>query len=135
MATMSKPSAPKIEEPEIIAEGMIPQDENIKLEDLKKEELIELVMHLLSKEDEEPKKYTYIAEPLLIDDEEIETSQEFIEGLLLGYELVGFYTALINGGVSKEVAQDMIVNHHTYKMSGEIVKEQSKIARKGSIAG
>jgi hypothetical protein len=121
----------EIDEPKML-EG---EHEPKSLEDLSKDELIELIMKLVAEAemDATPEKKTYIVEPFEISEVDIITSDEFNEGLLLGYKLGGLYNALVSSGLSKEASMDIVVNEHTYTHSGAIVKEQSKIARNGSI--
>jgi len=104
----------------------------ISLEDLTKEELIELVIKLLSKNEEEPQKNTYLTEPFEVSEEDIVESKEYQDGVKVGNKLVGLYSALVSGGLSLEVAQDIVVNEHTYDKSSVIIKEQSKTAKRAS---
>jgi hypothetical protein len=104
----------------------------ISLEDLTKEELIELVIKLLSKNEEEPQKNTYLTEPFEVSEEDIIESKEYQDGVKVGNKLVGLYSALVSGGLSLEVAQDIVVNEHTYDKSSVIIKEQSKTVKRAS---
>lgn len=108
--------------------------EQVTLEDLSKEQLIDLIMALSEEVEnvQKPSEQTYVTEPIDIDMEFIK-SKEFAEGVKSGSKLVGIYTALVNSGISIEVANEIILNEHTYKLSAEVLKEQGKVAKKGVV--
>lgn len=105
------------------------------IEDLDKEQLIEVIKELYVQLEEKPKSNTYVVEPIMFGDEEmivLSETDEFIEGVKIASRLIGITTTLISSGWSKEESMEVAKNEHMYNLSGSIVKEQTKIAR-GSI--
>ena len=108
---------------------------SITLDDISKEELIGIISDLQIQLEEKERPNTFITEPLLIMDDELEElmkSPEFIEGLKVGAKLAGIYTGLVNCGMSLETAQDIAVNHHTLTLNTEALKIQQKTLKRSS---
>lgn len=108
---------------------------SITLDDISKEELVGIISELQLQLEEKERPNTFIAEPSLILDNELEEmmkSPEFIEGLKIGAKLAGIYTGLVSYGMSLETAQDIAVNHHTLTLNTEALKIQQKTLKRSS---
>jgi hypothetical protein len=107
------------------------------LDEISKEDLIDVIGELQSQLEEKEQSNTYIVEPLSMTDEEIEEvvkSEEYQRGVKLGAEILGFYTTLVNGGMSLESATDMVTNYQTLTFNVESVKTQAKTLKRSSGA-
>ena len=110
------------------------------LDDVSKEELMGAVVELQSQLDEKESTNTFVVEPILLDDEEMEKmfqSEEYQEGLKFGYRLVGVYVPLVSSGMSLEEAMAIASNHQTLLFNVKTVETQAKTLKRnsGSVTG
>ena len=105
------------------------------IDDISKEDLLGAVAELQSQLDEKESTNTFVTEPILLDDEEMEKmfqSEEYQEGLKFGYRLVGVYVPLVSSGMSLEEDMAIASNHQTLLFNVKVVETQSKTAKRSS---
>ena len=116
------------------------EEKLLTLDDVSKEDLLGAVAELQSQLDEKESTNTFVVEPLLLNDLEINdmlNSEEFTEGKKFGYTLAGLYTTLVSSGMSLEEAMAIVSNHQTLLFNVKAVETQAKTMKRnsGSVTG
>jgi len=65
---------------------------------------------------------TYFQEPIILTEDEILENENFKKGLEHGYRLGGVFTAMVNSGLSRELAENYAVENALFETKLEIAK-------------
>ena len=97
----------------------VEQEKEFSIEDLSREELIETVYNLLSTKEKE----------IDLDNSTIAESASFQKGVEKASFYAGFYSCLVNCGISTQDAYELMLNENTCKNNQEL----QRIVNSGSI--
>lgn len=130
---------PTVEIPEVTITDEI-EDETgvISLDDISKEQLLDIIQNLQAELDSKPKENTFVVEPFILSDEEMEVfakTEEYKEGTKIGAKLGGIQNALISCGFSKEMAMEIAMNYQTLTFNVESIKLQAKTLKRANGGG
>lgn len=107
--------------------------ESISLDDISKEQLLEIIQSLQAELESKPTENTYVVEPFVLTDAEMELfakTEEYQEGTKIGAKLGGISNALISCGFSKEMAMEVAMNYQTLTFNVESIKLQAKTLKR-----